>query len=88
MARIQPIGKHDYNCQQSRFEHAPSLPTRMIFAGPYGAGKGVVMQNLCLNLYKHCFARIYVFSPTVHLDRGTWDPVKEYVATDLKQDTD
>ena len=24
----------------------------------------------------------------MHLDRGTWDPVKEYVATELKQDTD
>lgn len=88
MARMQPIGKHDYNSQQSRFEHAPSLPTRMSLAGPYGAGKGVVMHNWCLNLYKHCVASFYVFSPSVHLDRGTWDPVKEYVATELKQDAD
>lgn len=60
----------------------------MILAGPSGAGKGVTLQNLCLNLYKHGFARIYAFSPTVHLDRGIWDPVKEHVATELKQDTD
>ena len=85
---MKTVGRHDWACKQSRFEHVPALPTRMLLAGPSGAGKGVTLQSLLLNHYRGCFARIYFFSPTVHLDRSTWDPVKDYVRKELHIDTD
>ena len=41
------------------------LPCRWLVAGPSGAGKGVVLSNLCTRLFttggRSCFERIYVF---------------------------
>ena len=50
--------------------------------GPSGSGKTVLLQNLILNVYKRCFERIYVFSPSIMVD-ATWETVKEYIEEDL-----
>ena len=55
------------------------LPVRSILLGPSGAGKGVLLQNMVLDIYKGCFERIYIFSPSINVD-VTWLPVKEYLA--------
>ena len=46
--------------------------------GPSGSGKGVLLQRLILDIYKDVFARIYLMSPSIHVDR-TWEPVKKYI---------
>ena len=53
--------------------------------GPSGAGKTVVLVAMSLRLYRGAFERIYVFSPSVHID-STWVSVKDYIEKDLKVD--
>ena len=38
---------------------------------------------MILNIYKNCFSRIYIFSPSVDVD-ATWQPVKDYIEKELK----
>ena len=68
------------------------LPCRYILAGPSGAGKGVVLQNLCTRLFttggRSCFERIYVFSPTAILDKSTWGPVRDFMERKMDIDLD
>ena len=82
---IRPHRCKDYSCRQSRYEHVPSLPTRMILLAPSGSGKTILLQNLLLDVYRGAFQRIYLFSPSVHLDHA-WDPVKKYVEKTLGVD--
>jgi hypothetical protein len=56
----------------------------MILA-PSGGGKTVLLQNMILDIYRGCFSRIYIFSPSIDVDM-TWNPVKDYLANELKQD--
>ena len=66
------------------------LPLRWIVAGPSGAGKGVVLQNLCTRLLtrngRSYLERIVVFSPAAVLDKSTWGPVKEFIEQRMDQD--
>ena len=39
---------------------------------------------MILDIYKDCFSRIYIFSPSIDVDM-TWEPVKKYLANDLRQ---
>ena len=39
---------------------------------------------MILDIYRGCFERVYMFSPSVHID-AAWRPVIEYCANDLKQ---
>ena len=43
------------------------------------------MQNLILNVYRDCFARIFIFSPSVHND-PTFVEVKKYQKDNMKVD--
>ena len=40
---------------------------------------------MILNIYKDCFDRIYIFSPSIDVDK-TWVPVKDYIEKSLKID--
>jgi hypothetical protein len=42
-----------------------------------GSGKPVLLANLILKVYRGCFERIYVFSPSVNVDQ-TWEAVNKY----------
>ena len=77
MAKVKPHTARDWKCQQSRFPEAPELPTRMIVVAPSGGGKTTLLVSLALDIYRGCFSRIYVFSPSVHLD-DHWKAVKDY----------
>ena len=83
---VQPIKVKSYSCKQSKYEHVPELPMRSIVYGPSGAGKGVLLSNLILDIYKGCFERVFIFSPSIDIDH-TWDPVKKYVKHTLGVDT-
>ena len=40
---------------------------------------------MILKIYKGCFDRIYLFSPSIYVDK-TWLPVKEYIEKSMKLD--
>ena len=65
---IKPINITDYDFKQSKYEHVPKLPFRSIVVASSTGGKTVLIQNLILNVYRDCFARIFIFSPSVHND--------------------
>ena len=73
--KIVPVKLTEFTCKQSKYENVPKLPTRSMILAPSGAGKTVLLQNVILDIYKHCFDRIYIFSPSVEIDH-TWNPVK------------
>ena len=39
---------------------------------------------MIIDIYKHIFERIYIFSPSIDVDFQTWKPVKDYIEKDLK----
>ena len=76
---IKPIKVKEYSFKQSKYKQCGSLPVRSIILGPSSAGKGVLLQNMILDIYKDCFERIYIFSPSINVDH-TWQPVKKYIS--------
>ena len=82
---IKPINITDYEFKQSKYEHVPKLPFRSIIVASSTGGKTVLIQNLILNVYKNCFSRIFIFSPSVHND-PTFVEVKKYQREEMKVD--
>ena len=76
--KIEPIKVTEYETKQSKYPHCGRLPIRSIVLGPSGSGKTVLLTNLILDVYKGCFSRIYIFSPSIDVD-ATWKPVKNYI---------
>ena len=56
---------------------------RSMLCGPSSSGKTVLLSNMILDIYKDCFSRIYVWSPSVNVD-STWGPVKDYIRDHIK----
>jgi len=83
--KIEPIKAPEYECRHNKYQTATKFPTRSLILAPSGGGKTVLLQNMIVDIYRGCFSRIYVFSPSIDVDM-TWEPVKEYLANDLKQD--
>jgi len=75
---ITPIKVTEYETKQSKYPHCGKLPIRSIVLGPSGSGKTVLLTNLILDVYKGCFSRIYIFSPSINVDT-TWSPVTKYI---------
>jgi GTPase SAR1 family protein len=61
----------------------PKIPFRSVILGPSGSGKTILLQNMILDIYRDCFSRIYIFSPSIDVDT-TWLPVKKYIESDMK----
>ena len=80
---IKPIDLKEHSCKQSKHAHVPTVPLRMILLAPSGSGKTVLLSNLILNIYRGCFERIFVFSPSIDIDK-TWEPVKKHQSDDMK----
>ena len=83
---IKPIDVKEFTSKQSKYEVVGKLPLRDIILGPSGAGEGVLLSNMILDIYKGCFDRIFIFSPSIDDDK-TWIPVKEYIEKSQKVDT-
>jgi len=81
-AAIDASQSIDWDAPRGRFEHLPTPPLRWICVGPSGSGKGVALQNICINHYRGAFERIIVVSPTAITDTSTWGPVKKYLEKD------
>jgi hypothetical protein len=86
MSKI-PIIKSDnvkeFTVKQSKYDCVGKLPTRSLICSPSGGGKTVLLSNLILDVYRDCFSRIFVFSPSIHVDH-TWLPVKKYIESVMK----
>ena len=42
----------------------------------------MALTNLVMDIYKGCFEKIYIFSPTIFID-DNWDVVKKYTEKEL-----
>ena len=86
--KIEPIKLKEYDTKQSKYDMVPRLPMRSIILGPSGSGKTILIQNMILDIYKGCFSRIFIFSPSINVD-STWLSVKEYIEKEMHvQQTD
>jgi len=79
---IKPIAVKEYQVKQSKYSQCGKLPIRSILLGPSGSGKTVLLQNMILNLYRGCFERVYIFSPSINVD-ASWEPVKTYIEEEM-----
>ena len=74
--KVTPIQLKEYTCNQTRYgDIVPKLPMRSVLVVPSGAGKTVLLTNMVLDIYKGCFLRVYVWSPSIEVD-STWKPVE------------
>lgn len=86
--KIEPIKLKEFDTKQSKYPMVPQIPFRSVILGPSGSGKTILLQNMILDIYKDCFSRIYIFSPSVDVD-ATWQPVRKYIESEMKvQHTD
>ena len=80
---IEPIKVKQYEVKQSKYNQVARLPTSKILLGPSHSGKGVLLSNMILDIYRGCFECVYIFSPSINVDH-TWIPVKEYLDKTIK----
>ena len=81
--KVEPIHVQEFTVKQSKYDVCGTLPIRSVILGPSGSGKTVLLQNTILDIYKDCFSRIFIFSPSIEVDM-TWGPVKQYVEKHMK----
>ena len=81
--QIKPIKLKEFETKKSKYPMVGKLPPRAVLCGPSGSGKGVLLSNMILDIYRDCFSRIYIFSPSINVDY-TWKPVKEYIEKVMK----
>ena len=65
----------------------PELPARMLCVASSTGGKTVLIQNLILKIYRGSFERMFIFSPSVHVD-DTWSAVRKYISDVMKVDAE
>lgn len=82
---VKPIDVKEFTVKQSKYNIVGKLPIRSVILGPSGSGKTVLLQNMILDIYRDCFARIYIFSPSIEVD-VSWLPVKSYIEKNMKVD--
>ena len=83
-AIVRPLPNHEWKYAQSRFDHLPRVPFRILTTGKSSAGKGVLTVNMVTDFYANVFECIYVFAATVHVD-STWKAIEHYAIRELNQ---
>ena len=81
--KVEPINVKEFTVKQSKYEVCGKLPIRSVILGPSGSGKTVLLQNMIMDIYRDCFSRIFIFSPSIEVDM-TWKPVKDYIEKHMK----
>ena len=71
--------------KQSRFEHLPSVPFRVIAAGRGGSGKTSALYSAVTDHYRGCFKRLVIIARTAKLDHS-YVQLREWAEKHLKQD--
>ena len=82
---VRPRNITEYEYKQSKYDHVPRIPFRSIIVASSTGGKTVLIQNLILDVYRDCFSRIFIFSPSVNTD-PTFVEAKKYVRENMKVD--
>ena len=75
------VANHDrWETAQSKYASGVLSPNplRLLITGPSGSGKTQLVVDLLTRIQAGCYQRIFVFSPSVHLD-SVWQVVKDYV---------
>ena len=85
--KIEPINVKQYEFKQSPYKQADKLPFRSIVVSASQGGKGILIQNLILKIYRGCFERIYIVSPTAHIDEAYREVIK-YIENELRVDNE
>ena len=81
---LKPIELKEHTCKQGHYgDIVPKLPMRSMLVGPSGSGRTVLLTNTILDIYKSCFSRIYIWSPSIEVD-STWKPGKDYIRDYIK----
>ena len=75
---IAPRKTKTYHLKQSKYEIVHKLPFKSLIYSPPGGGKTVLITNLIEHVYRDCFERIYVFSPSINID-DAWKSTKRYL---------
>jgi hypothetical protein len=84
---IKPYSSKQYDLKQSKYEYAGKLSTRTLIVAPTGSGKTTLIQNLILDIYRNCFEKIYIFSPSIFID-DAFKSIMEYCKNELDQNED
>ena len=63
---------------------ANELLTRAIIVAPSKFGSSKLVQHTILDIYRRCFKRAYISSPSIHTD-SVWKPVQVYYTRTLQQ---
>lgn len=82
MAEIKVHPGVEYSYAQSRYPNAPQLPARCLIYAPSGQGKTTTLVSICTDILRQrngqsCFARIFIWSPTIYLDTQ-WAHVRNF----------
>lgn len=64
---IEPINVRQYEFKQSKYPMADKLSCRSIVVSASQGGKGILIENLILNIYRGCFEIIYLISSTAYI---------------------
>ena len=81
--KVEPINVKEFTVKQSKYDVCGKLPIRSVILGPSGSGKTVLLQNMIMDIYRDCFSRIFIFSPSIEVDL-TWKPVQDYIEKHMK----
>ena len=71
--------------KQSRFDHLPTIPFRVIAAGRSGSGKTSALFSAVTDHYRGCFKRLVIVARTAKLDHS-YIQMREWAEKHLKQD--
>ena len=81
---LTPIQLKKHTCKQGYYgDIVPKLPMISMLVGPSGPCKTVLLTNMILDIYKGCFSRVCIWSPSIKVD-STWGPVKDYIRDHTK----
>lgn len=84
---IKVYNTTNYEYKQSKYPNVARLPARQIFLAPSNSGKTILLTNYILDIYRDCFERIYIFSPSIDIDHA-WKPVKKYIKDKIGNETE
>ena len=82
---IMPIRQKSNDVPASRYKQCAGLPLRSIILAPSGGGKGILLQNFILDIYRCWFERVFIFSPSINVD-SNWIRVQKYLQEGRKTD--
>ena len=75
---IKAPSTKSYQIKQSKYEVVPKIPFKSIIYAPSNSGKTVLITNLIEHIYRGCFERVYIFSPSITID-DSWLSTKKYL---------